>query len=131
MIELTSPFLLGGVQFQDACGVADQVRYALLDTGELGVELVPAGVIISDQVPGVALKDPQAREGVFGSGTDRGVVDQPRVRGAHGDRVRGSRHRLTLGVGVLTDHVGRGLISAQDVFGPQRLAHRLIEPGRG
>ena len=131
MIELTSPFLLGGVQLQDACGVADQVGYALLDTGELGVELVPAGVIISDQVSGVAVQDSQAREGVFGSGADRGVPDQSRVGGAHGDRVRGSRHRLTLGVSVLTDHVGRGLIGAQDVFGTQRLAHRVIEPGRG
>ena len=131
MIELTSPVLLGGVQLQHACGVANQVRYALLDAGELGVELVPAGVIISDQVPGVALKDPQAREGVVGSGADRGVVDQPRVRGAHGDRVRGSRHRLTLGVSVLTDHVGRGLIRAEHVLGAQRGCHRVIEPGRG
>ena len=34
--------------------MADQVRCALPDSGELGVELVPASVVIVDQVPGVA-----------------------------------------------------------------------------
>jgi hypothetical protein len=54
--DLSGPLLLGGVQLQDAFGVADQVCCALLNPRELGVELVPAGVVVADQVAGVALQ---------------------------------------------------------------------------
>ena len=39
--------------------------------------------------------------------------------------------RLTLLIGVLTDHVGGRLIGAQHVLGAQRGLHRLVEPGPG
>ena len=48
---------------------------------------------------------------------------------ACGDRVRGPGQRLTLLIGVFTDHVGGRLIGAQHVLGAQRGLHRLIEPG--
>jgi hypothetical protein len=77
--DFCGPVLLGGIQFEDTFGVADQVRCASLDTGELGVELVPAGVVVADQVAGVALQYAQSGEGGFGSGADRGIPDQPRI----------------------------------------------------
>jgi hypothetical protein len=49
--DVCGPFLLGGVQFEDAFGVADQMSRALLDSGELGVVWVPAGVVVSDPNP--------------------------------------------------------------------------------
>ncbi len=67
----------------------------------------------------------------LGSGADGGVVDQPRIGGAHRDRMRGPGHRLTMGVGIPTDHVGRGFVTAEDLLGPQRGFHCLIESGRG
>jgi hypothetical protein len=45
--DVCGPVLLGGVQLQDAFGVADQMGCALPDSGELGVELVPAGVVVA------------------------------------------------------------------------------------
>ncbi len=56
---------------------ANQVGYALLDSAELGVELVPAGVVVSDQVAGVAPQHTQARHVGLGTGPHRGVGDQP------------------------------------------------------
>ena len=53
--DVAGPVLLGGVQLQDTFGVADQVGCALLDPGELGVELVPAGVVIANQIAGVTV----------------------------------------------------------------------------
>jgi hypothetical protein len=50
--------LVGGVKLQHAFAVANQVCCALLDTVELGVELVPAGVVVADQVTGVAVEYP-------------------------------------------------------------------------
>ncbi len=111
--------------------MANQVGCALSDAGELGVELVPAGVVVADQVTGVTLHDAQGGDRGLGSGADRRVPDQPRIRGAHGDRVRGPSHRLTMLIGVLVDHVGGGLIGAEHVFGAQRGCHGVIEPGRG
>ena len=61
--DLPGPLLLGGVQFENAFGVTDQVRGALPDPGELGVELVPADVVVTDQVAGVALEHAQIGEG--------------------------------------------------------------------
>ena len=63
------------------------MRGALPDPGELGVELMPTGIVIADQVPGVAGQHTQPREGGLGAGADRGVPHQPRVGGAHRDRV--------------------------------------------
>jgi hypothetical protein len=34
-------------------------------------------------------------------------------------------------VDVFADHVGWGLVTAEDLLGAQRLGHRLIESGRG
>jgi hypothetical protein len=48
--DLPGPGLPLRVQFQHARAVADQVSCALLHPGELGVELVPAGVVVADQV---------------------------------------------------------------------------------
>jgi hypothetical protein len=86
--DLPGPVLVGGVQLEDTLAVADEVLCPLPDVGELGVELVPAGVVVADQVAGVTLQDAQIGDGGLGPGADRGVVDQPRVGGAHGDRVR-------------------------------------------
>jgi hypothetical protein len=60
-----------------------------------------------------------------------GAYQTSRASGAHRDRVRGPEHRFTVDVGVLADHVGGGLVTAEELLGAQRLGHRLIEPGRG
>jgi len=109
--------------------VADQVGCALLDAGELGVELVVAGVVVADQVASVAIEDAQSGQGGFGSGADRRVVHQPRIRGTHGDRVRCPGYRFAVGVGVLADHVGGGLIGAEHVLITQRGFHSVVKPG--
>jgi hypothetical protein len=50
------------MQFEDASQVADQVGTALLDAGQAGVELVPAGVVVADEVPGPAVQDAKFRD---------------------------------------------------------------------
>ena len=67
--------------------MTSQNDFALRPGGALG--LVPTDVVISDQVPGVAVEYTQSGEGGLGSGADRGIPDQPRIGGAHRDRVRG------------------------------------------
>lgn len=55
LADLFGPVLLVGVQGMDAFEVARDVLAALLHPGELGVELGPAGVVVADQDPGVAV----------------------------------------------------------------------------
>ncbi len=101
---------------------------ALLDAGELVVELGPAGVVVADQDPAVAVHHAQARDRGGGAGVRRAVPDQPLIGGADGDHVRAARLHLPVAAGV-ADHADRSLIGAQDFLGAQRGPHRLAEPG--
>jgi hypothetical protein len=48
--DLAGPFLPIRVEFEHACAVADDVRAALLHSGQVRVELVPAGVVVAHQI---------------------------------------------------------------------------------
>ena len=67
--DLPGPLLLSRVQLKHTFGVAEQMSRALLDSGELDVELVAAGIVVADQVTGVARKHAQAGEGGLGPGS--------------------------------------------------------------
>ena len=81
LADLFGPVLPVGVQFVHALEVADSVLAALLHPGELGVELGPAGVVVADQDPAVAVHYAQVLDRLSRAGGRRGVPDQPLHQG--------------------------------------------------
>jgi hypothetical protein len=77
--DLTGPGLPLRVQVQHALGVADDVGAALLHAGKPGVELVPAGVVIADQVAGEPVEHTQVGDRLLRPGAGRGVPRQTLV----------------------------------------------------
>ena len=96
--------------------VADEVRCALLHSGQVRVELVPAGVVVAHQVAVPALEDAEVGDGWLGTGGHPGVVDQPRIGRTHGDRVWCTRYLLTVLVEVVFQHVDRAFVCAEHVL---------------
>jgi hypothetical protein len=68
--------------------VAQDVSCALLHPGQLVVELVVAGVVVTYQHPVPAVEDAQVLDLLRGPGGDGLVPDQPLVGGAHRDHMR-------------------------------------------
>lgn len=129
--DLAGPVLPARVQFQHALAVADDVAAALLNSSQMSVELVPAGVVLTHQETAPALEDIKVGDRGLGARGHRGIPDQPGVGGAQGDRVRRALYPLSGGlVEVVAQHIDGALVTAEHVFAAQRCFHRLVEPCR-
>jgi hypothetical protein len=87
--SFAGPGLLGGVRVENTLQVAEKVRYALRNPGGLGVELVPARVLIAHEIAAVVTQDSEITQRDRRAGRQCPVPHQAFLRGAHGDHVRG------------------------------------------
>jgi hypothetical protein len=110
--------------------MSDHVSNALLDTGELGVVVVPGGIVVPDQGAVEAGHHLEGVDRLRRAGVDRGVPDQAGARGPEGHDVRAASQLRAVVVDVPAQHVDRGLVRAQHRLGDQRVLHPLVEAGR-